>query len=310
MTQMMVTGHSAEQREKLESMLRTMPVEVRRDEPMVRHTSLKVGGPADVMLFPRQPEALQGILRLAKLIKTPLFLLGGGTNLLVKDGGIGGVTIKLSRFNQIQGDGGRIYVEAGVPCPRLIRFSLEKGLTGLEFAYGIPGSLGGMIVMNAGTPEGEIAEVVERAKVMLLDGEIVEIGCDEIEFGYRSSRLPRGIILGAWLKLKKAKRSEVQERIERYMKRRDATQPIHLPNAGSIFKNPPGDHAGRLIEAVGLKGMRLGDAQISDKHANFIVNRGKATARDVLKLIKLIGKTVEEQTGITLELEIRIVGRD
>jgi len=310
MTLTMVTNQSAEQRERLESMLKTVPVEIRRDEPMARHTSLKIGGPADVMLFPRQPEVLQGILRSAKLAKVPLFFLGGGSNLLVKDGGIGGVTIKLSRFNQIQADDERIYVEAGVPCPRLIRFGLEKGLAGLEFAYGIPGTLGGMIVMNAGTPEGEIAQVVERIKVMLLNGEIVEIGRDEVEFGYRSSRLPGGIILGGWLKLKKAKRSDIQERIHRYMKRRDATQPIHLPNAGSIFKNPPGNHAGRLIEVVGLKGTRIGDAQISDKHANFIVNRGKATARDVLKLIKLIGRTVEEQTGITLELEIRIVGRD
>lgn len=310
MTQTMVTSHADEQRERLESMLRAVPVEIRRDEPMARHTSLKVGGPAEVMAFPRQPEALHEILRSARAVKASLFFLGGGTNLLVKDGGIGGLVIKLSRFNQIEEDGERVYVEAGVPCPRLIRFSLEKGLSGLEFAYGIPGTLGGMIVMNAGTPEGEIAQVVERVKVMTLAGQIVEIGRDEIEFGYRSSRLPPGIVLGGRLKLKKAKRGEIQERIVRYMKRRNATQPIHLPNAGSIFKNPPGDHAGRLIEAAGLKGTRLGDAQISDKHANFIVNRGKATARDVLRLIKLIGRTVEEQTGITLELEIRIVGRD
>ncbi len=310
MTQTMVTSRAAEQRERLESVLKAVPVEIRRDEPMARHTSLKVGGPAEAMVFPRHPEALQEILRSAKAVKAPLFLLGGGTNLLVRDGGIGGLVIKLSRFNQIKEDGERIYVEAGVPCPRLIRFGLEKGLSGLEFAYGIPGTLGGMIVMNAGTPEGEIAQVIERVKMIMLDGKVVEIGRDEIEFGYRSSRMPLGVILGGWLKLKKAKRSEIQERINRYMKRRNATQPIHLPNAGSIFKNPPGDHAGRLIESVGLKGMRLGDAQISDKHANFIVNRGKATARDVLKLIKLVGRTVEKRTGITLELEIRIVGRD
>jgi len=313
MTQTMVTSHAAEQRERLESMLKTASVEVRWDEPMARHTSLKVGGPAEVMVFPSKPEALHEVLRSAKAVKAPVFFLGGGTNLLVKDGGIGGLVIKLSRFNQIQEqkDGGRIYVEAGVPCPRLIRFSLEKGLSGLEFTYGIPGTLGGVIVMNAGTPEGEIAQVVERVRVMTPGGEIVEIERDEIEFGYRSSRLPPGIVLGGWLKLKKAKRGEIQERIDRYMKRRNATQPIHLPNAGSIFKNPPGDdHAGRLIESAGLKGTRLGDAQISDKHANFIVNRGKATARDVLRLIKLIGRTVEEQTGIALELEIRIVGKD
>jgi UDP-N-acetylmuramate dehydrogenase len=305
-----MTGHAAEQRERLESMLRAVPIEVKCAEPMARHTSLKVGGPAEMMVFPRSPEDLGEILRLSKSAKVPLFFLGGGTNLLVKDGGIGGLILKLSRFNRIEENGEEIYVEAGVPCPRLVRFSLEKGLSGLEFAYGIPGTLGGVIVMNAGTPEGEIAEVIEKVKVMTMSGQIVEIGRDEIEFDYRFSRLPSGILLGAWLKLKKAKRNEIQERIDRYMKRRNATQPVHLPNAGSIFKNPPNDHAGRLIEAAGLKGTRLGDAQVSDKHDIFIVNRGKATARDVLKLIKLIGRTVEEQTGITLELEIRIVGRD
>jgi UDP-N-acetylmuramate dehydrogenase len=310
MMQTVSTGHAAEQREKLESMLRAVPVEIKRSEPMARHTSLKVGGPAEIMAFPHRPEDLCEILRSAKTAKVPLFFLGGGTNLLVKDGGIGGVVIKLSRFSRIEENGEEIYVEAGVPCPRLVRFSLEKSLSGLEFAYGIPGTLGGVVVMNAGTPEGEIAQVVKRVRVMTTSGQIVEIGRDEIEFDYRFSRLPSGILLGAWLKLKKAKRGEIQERVDRYAKRRNATQPVNLPNAGSIFKNPPGDHAGRLIETAGLKGTRLGDAQISEKHANFIVNRGKATARDVIKLIKLIGRTVEEQTGITLELEIRIVGRD
>jgi UDP-N-acetylmuramate dehydrogenase len=310
MNQTMAISHAIEQREKLESMLKEASVEVRRDEPMDRHTSLKVGGPAEVMAFPRQVEMLQKVLQSAKTVKSPIFFLGGGTNLLVKDGGIGGLVIKLSRFNQIKQDGERIYVEAGVPCPRLILFGLEKGLSGIEFAYGIPGTIGGVIMMNAGTPDGEIAKVVERVKVMTLTGEILEIERDEIKFGYRSSRLPPGVILGGWLKLKNAKTGEIRERINRYMKRRNATQPIHLPNAGSIFKNPPGDHAGRLIETAGLKGMRIGDAQISDKHANFIVNRGKATAHDVLDLIKLIGRTVEDQTGITLELEIRIVGKD
>jgi UDP-N-acetylmuramate dehydrogenase len=291
-------------------MLKDLPGEVKRNEPMSRHTSLKVGGPAEIMVFPSRPEDLSEIFRLAKTARTSLFFLGGGTNLLVKDGGIGGLVIKLSRFSRIEENGEEIYAEAGVPCPRLVRFSLEKSLSGLEFAYGIPGTLGGVVVMNAGTPEGEIAQVVDRVRVMTLSGQVVEIGRNKIEFDYRFSRLPSGILLGAWLKLRKARRGEIQERIDRYMKRRNATQPVNLPNAGSIFKNPPGDHAGRLIEAAGLKGTRLGDAQISDKHANFIVNRGKATARDVLNLIKLIGRTVEERAGITLELEIRIVGRD
>ncbi len=309
MMQMLAAGHSA-QREKVESILRELPGEIKLAEPMARHTSLKVGGPAEMMVFPRRHEDLAEIFRLAKAAKIPLFFLGGGTNLLVKDGGIGGLVIKLSRLNRVEEIGEDIYAEAGVPCPRLVRFSLEKSLSGLEFAYGIPGALGGVIVMNAGTPDGEMARVVERVKIMTPAGQIQEIGRDELDFDYRYSRLPSGIVLGAWLRLKKAKRGEIKERIDRYMKRRNASQPIHLPNAGSIFKNPPGDHAGRLIEAAGLKGTRIGDAQISEKHANFIVNRGKATAADVLRLIKLIGKTVEDQAGLTLELEIRIVGRD
>src|SRR5262249_33456984 len=148
------------------------------------------------------------------------FFLGGGTNLLVKDGGIGGLVIKLSRFNRIEENGEEIYVEAGGPCPRLVRVSLGKRLSGVGFAYGIPGTLGGVIVMNAGTPEGEIAQVVDRVKVMTPLGQMLEIGRNQIEFDYRFSRLPSGILLGAWLKLKKAKRAEIKERIDRYMKRR------------------------------------------------------------------------------------------
>ena len=289
--------------------------EVHLHEPMVRHTSMKIGGPADALVVPRDLEDLRRLVLGAKREGVPLFLLGG-TNLIVRDGGIRGIVVKLNRLQKVtrigQGSGIEegLYAEAGISFPKLSQHALKLGLSGLEFACGIPGTLGGAIVMNAGTHEGEIADVLEALRIMDFEGDVKDHRKGELEFGYRRSRLPQGIIVGAFLKLKGAPRDEIRSRMDLSLNHRRKTQPLHLPNAGCIFKNPSGDSAGRLIDELRLKGHRVGDAEVSDKHANFIVNRGRATAADVLSLIHEIRQRVKEEKGIEMDLEVMIVGED
>lgn len=283
--------------------------EIRWNEPMARHTSFKVGGPADAMVYPRDREDLSGLLRRARRFKVPVFPFGGGTNLLVRDGGMRGIVLNLSRWQAVRDDGlHRLYVDGGARIAKAAMAAMERSLSGLEFAIGIPGTVGGTIMMNAGTPEGDMSQVVDSVFLLGHDGRVREVGRKEIRFGYRTSHLPPGIILGATFALKPSLKGKIQKRMDEYLRRRRETQPLRLPNAGSIFKNPGGDFAGHVIEDVGLKGCRRGGAQVSDKHANFIVNHGRANASDILGLIRTVGKKVEEEKGITLELEIRIVG--
>lgn len=283
--------------------------EVRLRESMSRHTSMKIGGPADALVIPRDLEDLKGVVLGARRERIPVFLLGG-TNLLVKDGGIRGIVVKLSRFQKVIQDGESLYAESGISFPKLSQHALKAGLSGLEFACGIPGTLGGAIVMNAGTREGEIADVLAFVSIMDLDGSVKEHSKNQLEFGYRKSRLPEGIIVGALLKLKPAPPEAIRARMDASLNHRRKTQPLELPNAGCIFKNPVGDSAGRIIEDLNLKGQRIGNAQVSEKHANFIVNRGKARASDVLALIDEIRERVKREKGIDLALEVKIVGED
>ncbi len=282
---------------------------VRLHEPMSRHTSFRIGGPADAFIEPEDVEALRLLTGRARKAKVPIFIMGG-TNLLVRDGGIPGVVVRLTKFGRIEGpEEGLLYAEGGVGMPRLLKYALQRGLSGLEFAAGIPGTLGGSVAMNAGTRSGEMKDVVRKVRVVTTAGKILDLSSEEIGFGYRRSRLPQGFVVGVWLAVKTGDRARLESTVKECLQRRNATQPVEMPNAGCVFKNPPGDSAGRLIEAAGLKGASVGDAQISTKHANFIVNRGHATAGDVLSLIHLVGKTVEEKFGVTLELEVKIVGR-
>lgn len=284
--------------------------EIRWREPLSLHTTFKIGGPADVLVMPKDPDALARLIHQAHPLDAPIFVMGG-SNLLVRDGGIRGIVVKLSRFQRITDpDETGIEAEGGVSLSRLSRHALARGLSGLEFALGIPGTVGGAVVMNAGTREGEMSDVLTGIRMVESDGAIRSLSREEMSFGYRWSRFPRGVIVGARMKLRKAGKVEIRQRMENFTDRRKATQPLTLPNAGSVFKNPNGTFAARLVEAVGLKGRRIGDAQISERHANFIVNRGRATAKEVLELIRLIGKRVEQEKGITLELELRIVGQD
>ena len=278
-------------------------------EPMSLHTSFGIGGEAEVMAVPKDMEDLIHILRIVKKEGMPSLILGGGTNLLVRDGGIQGIVINMRELNNISVKGSMLEVEAGVPLPRLLNHTIEKGLTGLEFAAGIPGTLGGAIIMNAGTKEGEMKDVVESVTILDEGGKVKEVPKDALGFEYRSTGI-RGTVLKTMVRLEMGNRGLLVERVKRIMLQRRKTQPFSCKSAGCIFKNPQGMSAGALIEVVGLKGYSLGAAQVSDVHANFIINKGGATAKDVLSLIGFIREKVKREKGIDLELEVKVVGVD
>src|SRR5437870_4742667 len=257
---------------------------VRFHEPMRLYTSFRSGGPADALIEPEDEEALRLLMVQARKAKVPVFVMGG-TNLLVRDGGIRGVVVRLTKFDRIEEHGGGLlYAQGGVGMPRLLKYALQRKLAGLEFAAGIPGTLAGAVVMNAGTRLGEMKDVVQQVRMVTPFGEMRELSADEVGFEYRRTRLLEGIIVGAWLRLRWDPTARSEATVKEALHRRKATQPLALPNAGCVFKNPDGEPAGRLIETAGLKGAQVGDAQVSPLHANFIVNRGRATARDVLAL--------------------------
>jgi len=286
------------------------PGEVRFAEPLAPYTSLKVGGVADAMLFPKSTAEIVTALSWIHRHRLPFFVLGKGSNLLIKDGGIAGVVIH-PRTNQIVQNGEtELVADSGVSYPRLSAVAMARGLSGLEFAAGIPGTVGGAVVMNAGIPNEETAAVLSEIVWIHENGETERFTRGALSFGYRRSRLPRGIMASASFCLLPASQAVVQEKLQALLAHRRQTQPLSDPNMGSVFKNPGGDFAGALIEKVGLKGYQIGDAQISPRHANFIVNLGQATARDVLALIRIMGERVERECGVTLTLEVQIVGRD
>ncbi|GIW55259.1 MAG: UDP-N-acetylenolpyruvoylglucosamine reductase [Nitrospiraceae bacterium] len=277
--------------------------------PLRDYTSFKIGGPADVLVEPADVEDVCRLARQATAVKVPIFVIGG-TNLLVRDKGIRGVVVSLSRLRAIRDEPHHIvYAEGGVGMPTLIAHAIRRSLSGLEWAAGIPGTVAGCVVMNAGTRLGEMQSAVKAVRIVDPKGRIVECPASRIEFGYRRAKLPKGIVVGVWLQLKPGSRQEIERVVKDYLRYRKDTQPLTLPNAGCVFKNPGKEPAGKLIEAAGLKGARIGDAQVSEKHGNFIVNRGQAQAADVLALIKKVGREVERRTGVTLELELKIVGQ-
>ena len=290
--------------------------------PMARYTSLRVGGPADLLAIPADVDELQALIAWGRTQGVPLTILGNGTNLIVRSRGVRGLVVSLRRAlnhlcpldstsldNVPAGELVRLRVGAGVPLPRLLHLMIHQGLTGLTFAVGIPGTMGGAVVMNAGTDVGSTWDVVERVTLLLPDGCIVERGRHEIAVGYRRAELPAGsVVLEAILGTRKADAGQVRAEVRRIYRCRWQSQPLSQPNAGSIFKNPPAERAGRLIEQVGLKGHRVGDAQVSPKHANFIVNLGHASPDDVLALIDEVKHRVFVQTDVLLEEEVRIVG--
>lgn len=283
--------------------------EVRFGASLHEFTSFRIGGPADALCFPADVEDLSRLVRQAKAEKIPIFVLGG-TNLLVRDRGIRGLVVSLSKLTAVRDEPDSVvYAEGGVGMPTLMKHAISRSLTGLEWAAGIPGTLGGSVVMNAGTRLGEMRQVLKAVRLVDPKGNILDVPASAIRFSYRRAKLPRGIVAGAWLQLRPGNREHIETVVKEYLHHRRDTQPLAQPSAGCVFKNPPNDAAGRLIEAAGMKGARVGDAQVSEKHANFVVNLGQARAADVITLIKQVGRAVEEQTGITLELELKIVGQ-
>ena len=282
------------------------------DEPMSRHTSFRIGGPAARMAFPVNAEQTVLLQALAEECGVKPLVIGNGTNLLVSDAGLDNLVIDTSGMNDIrlEEDGVTLTADAGVSLARLADFACKQGLTGLEFAHGIPGTLGGAVCMNAGAYGGEMKQVID-AVVLLDPGEGIRVlSCEEMEFGYRHSLLddhPEYIVLSASVKLEPGNPDAIRETMRELMGKRKASQPLEWPSAGSTFKRPEGYFAAALIDQCGLKGFTVGGAQVSEKHAGFVINQGGATCADVLELIRQVQQRVQEEKGVRLEPEVKII---
>jgi UDP-N-acetylmuramate dehydrogenase len=290
--------------------LKAISPSVKTGEPLARHTTMAIGGPADyyVEIFSR--EALEQLVRWAGRRRLPLWPIGQGSNLLVGDRGIRGVVLRLrGEFETIRFvDGEEVVIGAGAMLPALARACAERGLTGAEPFAGIPGTLGGGLMTNAGTPEGDLGSLVEEVEVLDEGGRPKRLARGDLAFSYRRSNLTDHLVLSARLKLRRGNKSDIISRTDHQLRRRAERQPLGTFNCGSVFKNPPGDHAARLIEAAGLKGFRVGGAQVSPKHANFIENVGRASAADVHAIIDRVRTAVRDKFGVALELEVWPVG--
>lgn len=295
--------------------LRAIPgLRLKLAEPMARYTSMKIGGPADIFIEVENGAALAALLALLQRQQLAVFVLGNGSNLLVSDGGVRGVVIRLAgEFKKIawQDDGAsvRVRVGAAYAVTQLVREAARKGYGGLEFAEGIPGSVGGALVMNAGAYGSEFEKIVEQVEAVNPAGEPIIFSRAEMNFSYRESHLPAGMVVTCVaMRLGKGEAGEVSSKLRELVRKRKSSQPSGFPNSGSMFRNPPGDFAGRLIEAAGLKGKRIGQAQIAERHANFIVNLGGAKAADVRQLMELAQSEVRRRFGVELIAEVKLVG--
>ena len=298
----------------LASKLRELSIgSVKENEPLANHTSMKIGGPADILIEPSSIENLKKAVEFIKDSSVKWTVIGRGSNLLVSDKGIEGVVIKLgSGLDDLEIDGTRVTVGGGLS---LVNFAItisRKGLSGLEFAGGIPGSIGGAVYMNAGAHGSDISQILEKAYVLFDDGSLEWLSNEEMKFSYRTSVLQKerpGIVVGAVFQLKEGDKDEIVAELQKNKDYRKETQPYNFPSCGSVFRNPLPNYAGNLIEKSGLKGHQIGGAQISELHANFIVNKGNAKAEDVLGLIQHVKDTVLDLHGVKMETEVEIIGR-
>ncbi|MDD2957698.1 MAG: UDP-N-acetylmuramate dehydrogenase [Lachnospiraceae bacterium] len=284
---------------------------VLQDEPMSRHTTFRIGGPADYFVVPDTLEALMNTVRFCREKQLPYYILGNGSNLLVGDGGFRGIMIQVYRnLNGISADGCELTVQAGAMLSVIAKKALGLGLTGLEFAAGIPGTLGGAVVMNAGAYGGEMKDVLVETTVLTPEGELLVIPAEQMEFGYRTSVVEKKhyIVLKAKLRLQPGDEETIRARMEELKVKRITKQPLDLPSAGSTFKRPEGQFAGKLIMDAGLRGFSVGDAQISEKHCGFVVNKGGATASQVRELMRQVSECVEAKFGVKLEPEVKMLG--
>lgn len=288
------------------------PNNILLNEPMKNHISFRVGGPCDILVTPEDYNALINVIHSCNENNVPYYIIGNGSNIIVRDKGIRGVVIKTCKLNKVEVIGNRVIAESGALLSVVSKKSAEQCLTGLEFAIGIPGSIGGAITMNAGAYDGEISKVAEKVTVVDKDGNIKELANSELNFGYRKSCIKSCdyIVLKAVFNLKKGNCEEIYNKIADFNERRRRKQPLEYYSAGSTFKRPKGYYAGKLIEDSNLKGVCVGGAQVSEKHSGFIINKGDATARDIIELIKFVQKTVKEKFGVTLETEVKIIGEE
>ena len=282
------------------------------DEPMSRHTSFRIGGPARRMAFPERGEQLVLLMGFAEDCGARPLVIGNGTNLLAPDRGLDRLVVNTSAMSWVElgPEPYTIQAEAGVSLARLADFACKQGLTGLEFAHGIPGTLGGAVCMNAGAYDGEMKQVVRSVTLLFPEEGVRTLSCEEMDFGYRHSLLsdrPDGVVLSAVLRLAEGNEEETREKMRSLMARRKASQPLEYPSAGSTFKRPTGYFAGTLIDQCGLKGLTVGGAQVSEKHAGFVINLGGATCADVTELIRKVQDRVWTEKGVRLEPEVKII---
>lgn len=288
--------------------------QIHEQEPMKNHTTLRIGGPADWFVTPENGEQVAGLFRAAKEAGKDVYVIGNGSNLLVGDRGIRGLVIQIGRaFSSIEIEGETILAKAGDSLAKIAQKAYEAGLTGFEFAAGIPGTLGGAITMNAGAYGGEMKDVLEQVQVLCPDGSMREIPAEELELSYRHSKVPEEgwIVLGAKIKLAKGEKTDIKGKMDEYSLARRTKQPLEYPSAGSTFKRPTGYFAGKLVQDSGLKGAYVGGAMVSEKHSGFLINYKDATAKDMQSLIRQVQEKVYQDSGdlkITLQTEVKMIG--
>lgn len=284
---------------------------IRIDEPMKLHTTFRAGGPADCFVVPRTKEELRNIIILCRKENVPYYVIGNGSNLLVSDRGYRGVIIQLYKnMSQIEVNGNHILAQAGAGLSQIANKALEAGLAGFEFAAGIPGTLGGACVMNAGAYGGEMKDVLDSVTVLTEEGEFKKLSAGKLDMGYRTSVIAREeyIVLEAVISLKAGDREMIKKRLEELREKRVSKQPLEYPSAGSTFKRPEGYFAGKLIEEAGLRGFAVGGAQVSEKHCGFVINKNHASASEIYELMNQVASRVEERFGIRLEPEVKRLG--
>ena len=281
------------------------------DEPMSRHTTFRVGGPADFFVTPKAKEEVRDVIRICKEAGMPYYIIGNGSNLLVSDAGYRGVIVQIYKeMNEVKVEGDLVKAQAGALLSGIAAKALGAELSGFEFASGIPGTIGGACVMNAGAYGGEMKDVLESVTVLTGEGKIIELGRNELELGYRTSVIAKKgyIVLGAVLKLERGHGEKIKTYMDELKEKRVTKQPLEYPSAGSTFKRPEGYFAGKLIEDAGLRGFQVGGAQVSEKHCGFVINRDHATAADIMELMRQVQIRVKENSGVDLEPEVKRLG--
>lgn len=288
------------------------PANIKLDESLQQYTMTKLGGKADVFVLVETEEEAATVIRYAHKNNIPLLMLGNGSNMVVRDGGLRGIVVTFSFLDEIHINGDHVYAQSGALIKDVSKLAAAASLTGFEFACGIPGSVGGAMAMNAGAYGGEIKDIIISSKVLTKEGEILILSKDELELSYRQSIIAKKgyYVLSSEFQLTKGVQEEIDAKIADLTFQRESKQPLEYPSAGSVFKRPPGHYAGKLIQDSGLQGKGVGDAEVSTKHAGFIVNKGNATATDYIATIQMVQRVVKEKFGIDLETEVKIVGDD